>query len=209
MEQTVVWEKCEWWLSLLGNGSYFRIITCNNTPVTHGSYQLEHDLKHYNYFTVIISSTFKLHRGCICGFTWGRLTLSDQEGALRIPRSQQLSHGVVSRDVLKKPPAAKRHKMLHTPLTNHFPWCRDTECFEWDGAEGGSVSVRFLHDVRFGLHCVHGHEVVWDVAPLSRGERLSQVPLSIIPGSCRRQRHGEWVQMSMVPRSGLDCMWDE
>lgn len=47
-------------------------------------------------------------------FTWGCLTLSNQEGALRIPRSEEEPHGIVSRNVLKKPPAAQTHDILHT-----------------------------------------------------------------------------------------------
>lgn len=40
-------------------------------------------------------------------FTWGRLALSNQEGALRVPRSEEESHGFASRNVLEEPPAAQ------------------------------------------------------------------------------------------------------
>lgn len=46
--------------------------------------------------------------------TWGRLALSDEEGALRVPGGQEASHGVISRNVLKEPPAAEAHGVIHT-----------------------------------------------------------------------------------------------
>ena len=47
-------------------------------------------------------------------FTFGSLALSNHEGALRIPRSKEEPHGIISRNVLKKPPAAKTHGILQT-----------------------------------------------------------------------------------------------
>lgn len=45
--------------------------------------------------------------------TWGRLALSDEEGALRVPGSQEASRGLNSRNVLKEPPAAEAHTHTH------------------------------------------------------------------------------------------------
>lgn len=47
---------------------------------------------------------------CSAGdLTWGRLALSNQEGALRVPGGQQEPHGFISRDVPEEPPAARAH----------------------------------------------------------------------------------------------------
>lgn len=43
--------------------------------------------------------------------TWGCLALANQVGALRVPGSEEKSHGFVSRDVLDEPPAAQTHTM--------------------------------------------------------------------------------------------------
>ncbi len=54
-------------------------------------------------------------------FTWGCLTLSNQEGAQSIPRSEEQPHGIISRNVLKEPPAAQTHNVLHClSLTTSF-----------------------------------------------------------------------------------------
>lgn len=40
--------------------------------------------------------------------TWGRLALPDEEGALRVPGSEEEPHGFVPGDVLEEPPAEQR-----------------------------------------------------------------------------------------------------
>lgn len=52
-------------------------------------------------------------REAVRRFTWGRLALSDQEGALRVPRSHKASGGFISRNVLEEPPAAEAG-VIHT-----------------------------------------------------------------------------------------------
>lgn len=47
-------------------------------------------------------------------FTWGCLTLSNQEGALCIPRIEEEPHGFISRNVLEEPPAAQAHSKRHS-----------------------------------------------------------------------------------------------
>lgn len=52
-------------------------------------------------------------------FTWGRFTLPDQEGALRVPGSQEAPVGFISRNVLEEPPAAEAHSVIHTGSEPH------------------------------------------------------------------------------------------
>lgn len=59
-------------------------------------------------------STLRRAREVVQRFTWGRLALSDKEGALRVPGSQEASGGFISRNVLKEPPAAEAHGVIHT-----------------------------------------------------------------------------------------------
>lgn len=61
-------------------------------------------------------------------FTWGRLALSNQEGTLCIPGSEEESHGFVSRNVLEEPPAAQAHIRVHASSLTTSPSLRDTAC---------------------------------------------------------------------------------
>lgn len=49
------------------------------------------------------------HSSAADDLTWGRFTLSNEEGALRVPGSEEEPHGFVSGDVLEEPPAAPAH----------------------------------------------------------------------------------------------------
>lgn len=72
---------------------------------------------------------------CDDHFTWRCLTLSNQEGALRIPRSEEESHGFVSRNVLKEPPAAQTHNFASRfELTTSLP-SGTQHALLWDGVE--------------------------------------------------------------------------
>lgn len=72
--------------------------------------------------TASAGSVWCLRRSLVFLFlTWCGLALSDQEGALRVPGGQQLPHGIVSGEILKKPAGTRtttgttkyKHAIVH------------------------------------------------------------------------------------------------